>query len=382
MFWYAIACLAMVLGVGALLVSNGRSIGMLRDVPLPADGEINWPKVSVIVAARNEQEHLEAALRSLLKIDYQPLEITVVDDRSTDATGAILDRLAAEQPALNVVHLTELPPGWLGKNHALQLGAERSSGEWLLFTDADIKFEPTMLRRAVRYSLENKLDHLSLTPETHMPTWLLESFVITFAMFFTIFTRPWKVRDMNSRAHVGIGAFNLVRTTAYQDVDGHRRLKMRPDDDLKLGKVLKLAGHQPDVLNGVGMLSVPWYGSLREVFVGLEKNTFAAVEYRVSVVMSTTLATLAFNVSPFVMPLFTDGATRWIFVAAAVAHWLLAWGSAIGLGSRQSAALGYPIAVTLFVLIQWRSMFLALKNGGIRWRDTFYSLAELRANRV
>lgn len=381
LFWYALLTLIAVLVVGLALGYGARRVLPLKEVAEPTL-DAPWPKVSVIVAARNEERHIQSSIESLLRLDYAPLEITVVDDRSEDRTGQILDELAATHPELNIVHLTELPAGWLGKNYALQFGAEHSTGDWLLFADADIHFEPTVLRRAIRYSLDQKLAHFCLMPELEMPSWLLDAFVIAFAMFLSIFARPWKARDMRSKAHIGVGAFNMVRADAYRAIGGHRQLAMRPDDDLKLGKVLKLAGFQPDVLSGVGLLSVPWYGSLREVFIGLEKNTFAAVEYRPVLTLLATFSQLACNVAPFVLPFVTTGTTRWLFVASAVFQILLAAGTCFALKARRTSFLGFPLAALLFVIIQWRSMMLALYYGGIRWRGTFYSLAELRANRV
>ena len=381
MLYLAIFVLAFVLLATVTLVVAGRYARDMADVRLP-EGREEWPLVSIIAPARNEERHMEAAVRSLVKIDYQPLEITIINDRSTDRTGEILDRLGAEFPQLNVVHLTELPSGWLGKNHALQYGADRSHGEWLLFTDADIVFEPSALRRAVTMAETDRLDMLAAFPGIQMPSWMLEAFVVTFGIFFVIFTRPWSVRNPKSGAHCGIGAFNLVRASAYRKADGHRPLAMRPDDDLKLGKTMKMSGASCDIIDGRGMISVPWYNSVRELIVGLEKNSFAAVEYSVTAVVASTVAIVLFNLLPFVAPFFVAGTPRWLFAAAAIIQLALAWRGARHLSLSGTVALGYPITVALFVYIQWRAMLLTLRQGGIKWRDTFYSLNELRANRV
>src|SRR5262245_58393739 len=150
LFYLAIISLVLTVVCAGLLHWGGLITKRLAAVQVP---ELeHWPTVSLIAPARNEERHIEQAVRSLVPIDYPGLEITIVNDRSTDRTGEILSRLATEFPQLNVVHLEELPAGWLGKNHALQLGADRSQGEWLLFTDADVIFEPTALRRAIAYA--------------------------------------------------------------------------------------------------------------------------------------------------------------------------------------------------------------------------------------
>jgi glycosyltransferase involved in cell wall biosynthesis len=378
----AILNLAVVLATAVQLSISHRSIGKLADQPpLPDDGG-HLPKVSLVVPARNEEKHLESAMRSLLSLDYRPLEIIAVDDRSTDRTGEILDRMAASDPRLRVVHLTELPPKWLGKNYALHRGAEHADGEWLLFTDADVLFDPSALKRAMTYLQRNQLDHLAITPYPCMPSWLLQSFVVMFAMYFSLFTQMRKVRDPRSSAHIGIGAFNLIRSSAYREVGGHVGIAMRPDDDLKLGKQLKKKGFRQDVLHGGELLRVEWYSTLGETIVGLEKNLFAGVEYSVTATVTATMAICVFHIWPFIAPAFTTGATRWIYVAVAAILLSLSCSAAVGIKLRKSCGFGFPLVAAIFVYISWRSMLLALWNRGIRWRDTHYPLAELRANRV
>jgi glycosyltransferase involved in cell wall biosynthesis len=362
-----------------LLVWAGIVTRRLSDIP-PADSSL--PTVSLIAPARNEQRNIERAVRSLLNIDYPSLEITLVNDRSTDRTGQILDQLAQEFPQLNVVHLTELPPGWLGKNHALQYGANRSSGDWLLFTDADIVFEPTALRRAMHYALQHRVDHLAATPDCRMPSWLLTSFAVTFAMYFSLYVRLWAIRWPWTRAHIGIGAFNLIRTTVYRAINGHESIRMRPDDDLKLGKVIKLAGYRQDVVNGTQMIAVDWYHSLGETIRGLEKNAFSGADYSIPLTVISSGLSLATNVWPFLAVLILPGPTRWLYAAVCLVLLFGAWLSARGMNAGQSTALGFPLGVLLLVYIQWRTMLLNYHQNGIHWRDTHYSLAELKANKV
>ena len=379
-FYLAIVNLCVTLVASGLLAYGDHVIRRLAELPVPDLAE--WPTVSLIAPARNEERNIEAAVRSLMQLDYPNLEITLVNDRSTDRTGEILDRLAAEFPLLNVVHLTELPAGWLGKNHAMQVGADRSRGAWLLFTDADILFEPTALRRAIGYALDQDLAHLAATPDTHMPSWLLRAFTVTFAIYFSLFVRIWSIRNPNSTAHVGIGAFNLVRADVYRAVGGHERIRMRPDDDLKLGKIIKLGGHSQDIVHGTGMIAVEWYASLGELIRGLEKNSFSATEYSIWFTVLTSLTSLVFNVWPFLAVWLLPGPTRWIYAAVCLALWWMAWMAARGMKAPPSCAIAFPLTVLLLVYIQWRTMLLNYYHDGIRWRDTHYSLAELRANKV
>ena len=342
----------------------------------------NRPLVSIIAAARNEARGIEAALTSVLQLDYPALEVIVVDDRSTDETGAILDRLARLHPRLTVKHISALPEGWLGKNHALYVGAEAASGELLLFTDADVVFEPTALRRAVGFMEREELDHLTAIPDVRVPGLALNAFVTAFGVFFLLYARPWKARDPNSRHHIGVGAFNLIRSAVYRAVGTHRAIAMRPDDDLKLGKLVKKQGFRQDVVHGKDFIMVEWYSSLGEMIDGLMKNAFAGVDYSLVTLAGSTVALLLMNLWPFVALLTTHGVTRALNGASVMLIGLLFWTSTGHEGGRLGYVLAFPAAVLLFVYIMWRSALIAVVRGTVTWRGTAYPLAQMRANRV
>lgn len=380
LFLLALATVLLILGTFADLLRGNRLLRSLRDVP-PWTGA-PAPVISVVIPARNEERHVEEALRSVLGQDWEPLEIVVVEDRSTDRTGEILDRMAVAEPRLRIVHVTELPPGWLGKNHAMQLGAEQAVGELLLFTDADVVLDPTTLRRAVAYLQENRLDHLTVAPEIRVPGVVLKTFVAVFSIFFAMYVKPWKARDPRSPKHVGIGAFNLVRTAAWRAAGTHRAIAMRPDDDLKLGKLLKKNGFRQDLAFGGGLISVEWYHSVRELVDGLMKNAFAGVDYRIWVVVLSTVLQLAFFVWPFAGVFLTDGPTRLLNLVAVALLLILCWVNARLTHLPVWTGLGFPFATVFFLYIVWRAMILTLVQGGIRWRGTLYPLKELKANKV
>lgn len=379
LFYLALATLLLHVATAVQVQLGNRSIRHLKDLP-PLAGPL--PRVSIVIPARNEERNLEEALRSALALDYDNLEIDVVDDRSTDRTGQILDRMESEDPRLRVIHVKELPKGWLGKNHALWLGAEKATGELLLFTDADVVLDPSILRRAVGVMSADGLDHLTASPEIERPSLWFEMFIGTFSLFFSLFTRPWKVKDPNSRSHVGIGAFNLVRTAAYRAAGGHRAIAMRPDDDLKLGKLLKTRGFRQEFVFGQGLLRVEWYASVRELIQGLMKNAFAAVDYRIAVVFCSSVAQLAVMVWPFLALFLTSGAARWLNLGSVLVLFVLGWANAPLAGVRRWHGIGFPVATLLFNYIVWRATLTTLRNDGIDWRGTHYPLSELKANKV
>lgn len=352
-------------------------------VPLPDAAELAaLPRVSVIVAARDEERNIEEAMLSLLGLEYPGLEIIAVDDRSEDRTGAILDELAARNPRLQVEHVTELPTGWLGKNHALQLGAERATGEIILFTDADVIFEPTVLTRAVISMLEGDLDHLTIAADVHTPSLLVELFVAAFMVSFVAYFRPWRMGDPRSTATVGIGAFNLVRRDAYESAGRHAPIAMRPDDDLSLARLLRDQGARQGFGAAGGLVAVEWYPSVSEAIRGLEKNSLAAVDYRPWVLLLAAPAQLAGMCWPFVAIFVFTGAIRWVNLAVVVLLVALQVVLLHGGSVRRRVAVLLPAGVLLVMYAYLRAILLTYVRGGIQWRGTFYSLKELRRRRA
>lgn len=361
-----------------------RQVRFLKDSRPAQTG----PPLSIIAAARDEARGIEAAVVSLLRLDYPALEIVIVNDRSTDETGAILKRLSADVSAdagsglsrtLTIVDITELPDGWLGKNYALQVGAEASTGDLILFTDADIVFEPSALRRAVTLMEDQKADHLAVIPDIVVPGAALNAFVSAFGVFFSMYSRPWKVSDPRSRAHIGVGAFNLIRAEVYRAIGGHHAIAMRPDDDMKLGKLVKKHGFRQEVAIGRDMIAVEWYASVRELVDGLMKNAFAGVDYSLWKVVASSISLFLMDVWPFVTVFLTDGITRALNAASILLIVLIFWTVN---HRRLMDVVGFPAAALLFIYIIWRSALIAVLSGTITWRGTAYPLSEMRANRI
>ena len=380
LFWLAVITAILYTVVALDVFVGNRSVGALRDVA--ASPPPDAPLVSIITAARNEERNIREGLRSLLAVDYPNIEFIVVNDRSEDATGRILDEMSTHAPHLNIVHVSELPPGWLGKNHALWLGAKKAQGEILLFADADVIFEATVISRAVRFLLQNRLDHLAVTPRLTMPGTFLSMFGLSFILFFSMYARPWKARDPKSRYHIGIGAFNMLRSEAYWEVGGHERIRLRPDDDMKLGKIVKKGGYRSDGAYGPDFLSVEWYSSVGEVVRGLEKNAFAGCDYSLALVVSGVVLQLLGCIFPYLALFITTGATRALYAGVVLLLTLLVADCARFHGSRPWHAIGFAPCAVLMCWIIVRTTTLNILHGGITWRGTFYSLHDLKSNVV
>jgi cellulose synthase/poly-beta-1,6-N-acetylglucosamine synthase-like glycosyltransferase len=375
------ACVAVVAILALLQLAWGYlNIPSLRDVPPQRrDGA---PRVSVIVAARNEERHIGVAVASLLTQSYPSLELIVVDDRSDDDTPRILRDLAATSPPLRVVRIDELPDGWLGKNNALQRGAEAASGDLLVFADADVVMDGDAVARAVRLATVEGADHLAVAPTIVLPTWPLALVVNYFMMWFLLWLRPWRARDPLSHAFIGIGAFNLVRASAFTAVGGFSRIALRPDDDIMLGKLLKRGGHRQLLASADGLVRVEWYRTLRELALGFRKNAFAGMDYSVLRTAAAVLGNAVLCVWPFIAMWTTTGAERGWYATAGVAQMIAYVGPAVVHRTRPWLALLYPIAAVMFVTILTAAVTRTLRRGGIEWRGTFYPLNRLRANRV
>ncbi len=347
---------------------------------------VEAPPVSAVVPARDEAEALEEAIRSLLAQDYPALEVIAVDDRSTDGTPAILARLAAADARLRVVRIDRLPeapeggPAWLGKPHALHVGALRARGEWLLFADADVVHEPTAVSRAMQVALCDGRDHLTLLPRVESSGRLQRAFTNAFGLFLLLVRRVWAVPDPKSRASVGVGAFNLIRRALYDRVGGHAALRLEVVDDIALGDAAKRAGGRSEALFADGLVRLRWYPSLRATIGGLTKNAFAGVGYSVPRLGAAVVLQALFGLGPYLGLVLAPGVARLPYLAAVlgITAGLVLYGRRAPERTSLADGLFFPVAIALFMGILLRSAWVALARGGVEWRGTLYPLAPLR----
>ncbi len=374
--------LMLICATGIELALGNRSSSKLWEMSPIVDSINEVPLVSVVIPARNEERSIRQALNSVLRQEYPRLEVIVLNDRSEDRTGEILSELSKDEPRLRVISIEQLPPGWLGKNHALYVGAMQAKGQLLLFTDADVVMARTTVSRAVNYLLGRQLDHVAAICKIEASGVALSMFINGFCVFFSSFYKPWRARDPKSRYYIGIGAFNFMRAAVYRQVGTHQAIAMRPDDDMKLGKLIKHHGFRQDVVNAQDLISVRWYASFAELIDGLMKNAFAGTEYRITVTLAFIGATLMLNLWPLFGVALTSGLTRLLNTVTVLVSLLVFWDSARLARFKPWVALGYPFAALTMVYILVRSMMLALIHNGIRWRGTYYPLAALRRNKV
>jgi len=355
---------------------SGLSAG--RSVTNDAGPQIPLPKISVIVPAPNEEAQIRNGLTTLLQSTGFDVEVIAVDDRSTDSTGCIMDEIATTDRRLKVIHITDLPEGWLGKNHAMHVASEMATGELLLFTDGDIIYEPAAIEIAARHFVEKKLQHLCLLPRM-LPGSIFENAVVfVFGLAFAVGMQLHLIKTRWPLSYAGVGAFNLVETQFYRSIGGHNPIAMDILDDVKLGKLIKKNGGKIDFQMAQKLLSVRWQPSLWGVVTGLEKNGFASLNYSIRQLLIATFVFLLTMVFPYVSPLVLSWRNASGFIATAILwHLLYAFVVFRVPGGLLLTPL-FPVGAWLMAFAYWRSAVITLRQGGVRWRDSFYPLAQLR----
>jgi glycosyltransferase involved in cell wall biosynthesis len=360
------------------------------DLP-PVDSNGHTPRVSIVVCALNEEAKIESALRSLLELDYPDYEVVAVDDRSTDKTGKIMEHIAEEYRAKNarepnaeqhhelrVVHVTELPAGWLGKVHAMWRATNVADGDWILFTDGDVIYRKDALRRAIAYAEKDHADHVVLFPTMLMYTWSERMMIAFFQAMFVFGHRPWKTADPKSKDHMGVGAFNLVRRSTYEAIGTYSRMRLSVVDDMKLGELVKKGGFAQRNVFGRDLIKLHWASGAFGVVHGLTKNFFAILRYNPFLAFGAMVFMLLFNLTPFIGVVIAHG---WARLGYGFAVLMIA-GIYYGMSDRSNIAPGYvvlhPISTVLFAYAVARSTIVTLAQGGITWRGTKYPLSELR----
>jgi glycosyltransferase involved in cell wall biosynthesis len=349
----------------------------------------NAPLVSIIIAAKDEEKSIVQTLKSLLNQTYENVEIIVVNDRSKDNTAINIENFRKEikkegfNQEVKVIQIHELATGWLGKNYALFQGYLSSKGNYILFTDADIQFAPDTIGSAMEYFQKNKLAHLTLLPYLKSHEFWLRGFIHLFIFSLYLSKWPWKPNDdRQNKQGIGVGAFNLMSRDAYEKIGTHKKIALRPDDDLQLGMLVKQTGLKQRVLIGKKFIEVEWYQSFSAMLKGLEKNIFAGLHYSLFMLVGAILGMGVFYLLPFLEIWFLTG---WHAVVNGVSIILMLTLYLIYTGKlfkdRGYDILLFPLFVFLVIYVFIRSCSITLLKGGINWRGTFYSLKDLKNSR-
>jgi len=348
--------------------------GFLRGAKPPDN--YHFPKLSVIIPARNEEGSIEAALASRLSAVYPDVEFILINDRSADATGGIINGIAGKDSRVRTLHVTELPDGWLGKVNALRLGAGAAKGEWLLFSDADVHISAKTFEKAAYMAETEKLDHLAVMPELN-PCGFMADAALATLQDFALRWVTWDSARSRSGAAVGIGAFNLVRRSAFERTPGFEWLRLEVIDDMGLGLMMKRHGFRGKAVHGRDCVGITFVKSLHELKASCDKGIFAGADYNCGILVAAVAAGGIFDIAPFIL-LFAGGTVS-ILSAFSCTLALLKTIIASKWNRRPLLpALCLPLGGVICAYLSLHSAFAALRQNGIKWRDTFYPLAVLR----
>jgi glycosyltransferase involved in cell wall biosynthesis len=386
-YWIAGSILALIWASRILDAALGmpKVVDISRPEWEPKAGNNCQSRVSIIIPARNEQEHIEESLARILQLDYKNYEVIAINDRSTDNTGEVMNRVAARPEAqgrLKVIHIADLPAGWVGKVHAMWSGASQATGDWLLFTDADVLFRPDSLSRTLAYAESVRADHLVLFPRLIMHGMGETMMVAFFQTLFVFGHRPWKVADPRTKDHMGVGAFNLIRRSAYEAIGTYRSLRFDVLDDMKLGKLVKNSGFAQRNVFGHDLISLRWVKGTMGMVENLTKNFFAIMSFQWPRALASGFMLAFLNVLPFIAILLARGWDRLPYAIALASIFAIYVGMSWKSDVPAYCFFLHPLSSSLFVYIMLRSMLLTLARGGVVWRGTFYPLEELKAGMV
>jgi glycosyltransferase involved in cell wall biosynthesis len=349
---------------------------------LPALPENNVPNVTVVVPARDEQDSIQATLESLLNSRGVRAQIIAIDDRSQDRTGEIMLAVASRSHnsvnTLEVIHNCELPEGWLGKPHALALGAARARAPWLLFTDGDVTFAPNALELALRAAMKAGADHFVLVPTLTHEGLLAAGVQGSIQALGQWAARMWMVQDPEAKDFFGVGGFNLLRADALEATGGMERLRMEIVEDVSLGWLVKKELRRKSMMVlGPGLVKIAWMRGPFGIVRLLEKNAFAGQRYSIGI---TVVASVLLGLQA-VVPLLALAAGRWGVAACVTLYVSVAMSFYANRklnGISPLLAVLYAPSVLILAWAFLRSMVLTIRRGGVAWRGTLYPLAELK----
>lgn len=348
------------------------------------------PLVSIIVPARNEERNIRRCVTSLLEQDYEHFEVIVVDDGSTDRTGAILDELVATHPRgerLWTLRLRHLPSGWAGKPHAIHRGTQEANGIWLLFTDADTWHAPNALRSALTQALEEQADLFTLGATQELPGFWNKVLMPVAFMGVSMLYPPRLVNDPRSPVAVANGQYILIRRKVYDLIGGYARRDLRYTllDDRDLARVVKENGFKLRFVDGRGLLHVQMYHSFAEIWHGWRKNAYLGNRGGLPFFLVQLVGLLIISVTPFLLPLlarFTRNQSSASRISSEEAN--LAMGLEVStllayrswLNKQMQVpwyyALTQPLAALIFDGILGQSVWRILTRQGVDWRGRAY----------
>ena len=384
--WVGLTAVAMLVWLARhLQIATARRLMPPLNASLYRDPGGSLPSISLLVAAKDEEDNIGPCLRSLLVQDYPDYEVIAINDRSADRTGEILDALAAEHPRLTPIHVRELQAGWFGKNNAMNEGVHRAKGQWLCFTDADCVFKtPRMLQVAMRFAQEKEADFLSVLPSHETNSFWERVIQPACSGILLIWFNPLRVNDPKRRTAYANGAFMLMRRSCYEAIGGHETVKAEVNEDIYMALLAKEAGQRLRVVSNEDLYSVRMYDSLANTWKGWTRIFYGCFRTVRRLLLSVLLVSLA-SLLPWAA--FVSGmlVTRLVPDASPVWRWL-GWAGLGACAAQLSVMVRfyalsrlhplYGLLYPLGALIGLGALLNAIRRVGgrrsITWRGTTY----------
>lgn len=334
------------------------------------------PEISIILPVRNEEKHIEACLESLFCQSHKPKEIIVIDDGSTDKTFEIVSFLLKKNPILKLIKIDCFPAGWFGKNYANYLGAGKSSGQWLLFTDADTIHDPLALSTSLSFAVKNNLDALSLIPHFIMKPF--ERFILPAIFIFVSFLFPIPlVNKRNSSIALGYGPYIFIKRDVYFKIGGHENIKNKILDDFALINNIKNNGFTYYFAGGLELLSVKPFENLNGLVSSWAKVLYPLLKGNYIQIMGCFVFFFASLMPIFlIIDSFLLGSVLFLLLSILLySLWVLLFASINYLIIRINPFYGliYPVNIIILFALVTISIY-KFYYGGINWKGRHYSI--------
>lgn len=331
------------------------------------------PLVSVLVPARNEADRVLAeSISSMLAQDYGRFEVIAVNDRSTDATGAILSSLADADNRLRVIEGAEPPRGWLGKPFAMRQALDLARGEWILATDADMIFDQTALRTAVANAIEREADAVTFVPHFETGSFWERVMIPPWAWVFLMFSVFYRINDPKSPGAAGIGGFFLVRRAILERIGNYEVLRDEVLEDVRLAEMIKRAGGNLLVAHAPGLVRTRMYRNFSEMWECCTKNWFAGMKFSMPLAMWAVLSMYLISVVPVLIAIASGAVGLWQLFIPAGLSWLLQAFVIFLMNVRSGVSPAYALTAPLGLGVLYAMLFdssIRISLGqGVRWK--------------
>ena len=368
---------------------KGRPRMRIRPEPMPALP--TPPRVTVVVPCKDEAAHIHECVGSVLGQDWPNLDLIVVNDRSTDGTGDVLDRLAASDSRLSVIHVREgeLPAGWWGKTHAMHVGTQAARGDWVIFIDSDCVLAPQAVRTGIVTGEAREFDLVSFVPR-FVGTGFWDSLmtpiggIVTSAMYQLMYANSASVKNVA----FACGQYMAVRRGVFNDLGGWAAIRQYPADDVEIARLFKRSGKRPRLGWGMDLVTARMYGDFASIFRGWGRNFIAAsrggpwrvvggVLFVICCVLSVYPA-LAWGIYRQFNPVNDLGGVGWLATALVHVAMMTAglWSSYRFGGNPGRYALLWPLSSLVLLVIFGRSLYLSA-TGKMDWRGRTYAINPL-----